>query len=101
MMDVVVRRKAADDLLYAECKQMGEAAFNQKYKTRPSLQRSNDCQYEKLSTGINSRGQRWRRLLDGTCNAGSYVGKNGLDCCSGSLFSTALLESECRGFYVR
>jgi hypothetical protein len=101
MMDVVVRRKAADDLLYAECKQMGEAAFNQKYKTRPAVQRSNDCEYEKLSTGSNSHGQRWRRLLDGTCNAGSYVGKDGLDCCSGSLFSTALLESECRGFYVR
>ena len=101
MMDAVVSRKAADDVLYAECKQMGEAAFNQKYKTQPSVQRSNDCEYEKLSTGRNSHGQRWRRLLDGTCKSGAYVGKNGLDCCSGSLFSTALLESECRGFYVR
>lgn len=101
MMDVVVSRKAADDLKYAECKQLGEAAYNQKYRTRTALQRSNDCEYEKLSTGRNSRGQRWRRLLDGTCNAGAYVGKNGLDCCSGALFSTALLESECRGFYVQ
>ena len=101
MMDVVVRRKAADDVLYAECKQMGEAAFNHKYQTKPSLQRSNDCEYEKLSTGQNSHGQRWRRLLDGTCTSGSYVGRNGLDCCSGSLFSTALLDSECRGFYVQ
>ena len=101
MMEVVKRRKAADDLLYAECKGMGEVAFNQKHTTQPSLQRSNNCEYEKLSTAGNSHGQQWRRLLDGTCNAGSFVGKNGLDCCSGSLFSTALLESECRGFYVR
>ena len=101
MMEVVTRRKAADDLLYAECKRIGEVGFNQKYRTHPSLQRSNNCEYERLSTASNSHGQRWRRLLDGTCNAGSFVGKNGLDCCSGSLFSTALLESECCGFYVR
>ena len=101
MMSAVVSRKAADDVLYAKCKQMGEAAFNQEYRAQPAMQRSNGCEYEKLSTGRNSRGQHWRRLLDGTCNPGSYVGKNGLDCCSGSLFSTALLDSECRGFYVQ
>jgi len=101
LMEAVVRRKAADDVLYDECKRLGEAAFNQKYRNQPRMQRSNDCSYERLRTGgPNSRGERWRRLLDGACRPGTYVGRNGLDCCSGSLFAAAFLGSECMQFFV-
>ena len=101
LMETMTRRKAADDALYDECKSLGEAAFNRKHSSEPAKQRTNDCAYEKLRTGVNSRGQRWRRLLDGACRPGTYVGKDGLDCCSGSLFAAAMLGRECRGFFVQ
>ncbi len=97
MMAAAARRKAADDVIYDECKSMGEAAFNQKHKNNPAMQRSNDCAYEKLRNG---GGGRWRRLLDGACRPGTYVGRDGLDCCSTSLYAAAFLGIECRGFFV-
>lgn len=100
MMEAAARRKAADDALYAECKSMGQAAFNRKHSGRPELQRSNDCAYEMLRSGRNSKGERWRKLLDGACEAGTYAGRDGLDCCSGNLYAAALLGRECRGFFV-
>lgn len=102
LMSAAARRKAADDLLYDECKRLGEDAFNRRHGTEPAMQRSNDCAYEKRPTGgPNSMGQKWRRLLDGACRSGNFVGKNGLDCCSGNLFATAMLGSECRGFFIK
>jgi hypothetical protein len=102
LMEAVVRRKAADDVLYDECKRIGEAAFNRKYRNQPGMQRSNDCSYTMLRTGgPNSKGERWRRLLDGACRPGTFVGKNGLDCCSGSLYAAAFLGSECQQFFVQ
>ena len=102
LMEAVARRKAADDVLYDECKRVGEVAFNRNYRNQPAMQRSNDCSYTKLRTGgPNSRGERWRRLLDGACRSGTYVGKDGLDCCSGSLYAAAFLGSECRQFFIQ
>lgn len=100
LMTSAARRKAADDALYESCKNSGEAAFNRKYRNQPRMQRSNDCAYEKFGTGRNSRGQTWKRLLDGACRAGTYAGRDGLDCCTGSLYAAALLGRECRGFFV-
>ncbi len=97
LMETVARRKAADDVLYAECKSLGEPAFNRKYRRQPRLQRSNDCAYEKLRNG---GGGRWRRLLDGACRTGTYVGRDGLDCCSGNVYAGAMLGRECRHFFV-
>jgi hypothetical protein len=100
MMEAVAGRKAADDVLYDECKRLGEPAFNRNHRNQPRLQRSNDCAYEMLRTGRNSRGQTWRRLLDGACRPGNYVGRDGLDCCSGNVFAAAMLGPECRRFFV-
>ena len=100
MMEAAARRKAADDALYEECKRLGEPAFNRKYRDQPGKQRSNDCSYERFGTGRNSRGDTWRRLLDGACRPGTYVGRDGLDCCSGSLYAAAMLGRECRSFFV-
>ena len=97
LMETVARRKAADDVIYEECKSLGEVAFNRKYRNQPRMQRSNDCAYEKRRTG---GGGRWRRLLDGACRDGNYVGRDGLDCCSGNLYSSAMLGRECRHFFV-
>ncbi len=102
LMETVAKRKAADDELYEECKTLGEPAYNRKYRNQPRKQRSNDCAYEQLRTGgPNRKGERWRRLLDGACRPGTYVGRDGLDCCSGSLYAAAMLGSECRSFFVK
>jgi hypothetical protein len=98
MMDAMASRKAADDVLYTECKSLGETAFNRKYRNQPRKQRSLDCAYERSRTG---GGGRWRRLLDGACRAGNYVGRDGLDCCTGNLYAAAMLGTECKGFFVR
>jgi hypothetical protein len=98
LISTLTQRKAADKTLYDECKRLGEPAFNRKYARQPRLQRSNDCAYEQQRNG---GGGRWRRLLDGACRTGHYVGRDGLDCCSGNLYAAALLGRECRGFFLQ
>ncbi|MDD5322943.1 MAG: hypothetical protein PHD43_20500 [Methylococcales bacterium] len=90
--------QAADLPLYEKCKRDGETNFN---KNRPvAQQRSNDCAYEKKGTGgPNSSGKTWKRLLPGACRPGTFVGRDGLDCCTGNTFSDGPLGSECKGFY--
>jgi hypothetical protein len=98
LMESAAGRKAADELLYDECQTLGEVRFNRKYRDRPAMQRSLDCAYTKQRTG---GGGRWRRLLDGACRPGNYVGKDGLDCCNGNLYAAALLHGECDQYFVR
>lgn len=98
MMREAARRKAADDLMYEECLAEGEARFNRDKPRR--LQRSLACAYEKFGTGRNSSGVTWRKLLDGACRPGTYAGRDGLDCCTGSLYEAALLGRECSLFFV-
>jgi hypothetical protein len=98
LMQAAARRKAADDLLYEECLRVGEAVFNRNKPARQ--QRSLECAYERFGTGRNSRGVTWRKLLDGACRPGTYAGRDGLDCCTGSLYEAALLGRECSLFFV-
>ena len=90
--------QVADLPLYNQCKKEGEARFN---KGRPlSQQRSNDCAYEQKGTGgPNSKGHTWKRLLPGACRTGAYVGRDGLDCCTGITFADGPLGRECLNFY--
>lgn len=100
VMTAAMTRKAADDPLYAECITLGEPVFNRKYAAMPAMQRSLNCAYERRGTGRNSRGDTWRRLLDGACRPGTYAGRDGLDCCTGSVMAAAMLGRECRHFFV-
>lgn len=96
------KRKQIDDPIYAECVKMGTKAFNAQFPGRPEKQRMNgDCGYEKLKTGRNSKGRTWHRLLDGACRPGTYVGKDGTDCCTGSIYAAAGLVTECNLFFVK
>lgn len=90
--------KSADQPQYDQCRAIGQVAFN---KAHPAAaRRSNDCAYEGKGTGgPNARGATWRKLLPGACRAGSFVGRDGLDCCSGSPLADGPLGIECRGFY--
>jgi hypothetical protein len=92
-------RYEADRPLYERCLQLGEARFNATQP--PERQRQHRCAYERLSTGQNSKGETWSRLLPGACPPPTRVGANGLDCCTESLRnSLAFGESECRRFVL-
>ena len=100
VMTTAQQRQTADEVLYNQCTELGETAFNRKHREKPSLQRSNDSAYEQLGTGRNSKGETWSKLLPGACRAGTYVGRDGTVCCNGSLYEAALLGRECRQFFV-
>jgi len=100
MMKAAAGKQAVDRVTYDECKRAGERAFNAAHIE--SERRSNDCAYEFKGTGgPNSSGTVWRKLLPGACRAGTFVGRDGLDCCSGIPLRDGPLGVECRGFYPK
>ena len=83
---------------FKECLAVGEKTFN-KDKANPE-KRTHSCAYELIGTGgPNSKGTTWKKLLPGACRAGTFVGRDGLDCCSGYIFEDGPMDLECRGFY--
>ena len=91
---------AADAPRLASCQRLGEARYNAG-QSNPRLRRSNACLYSQMSLGgPNSRGTRWRILLPAACRPGSYVGRDGLDCCSADLRFAASIHPECSGFFL-
>lgn len=99
IMATAKKAQEQDKRFYEECITLGEKKFN---STQPKeKQRSLSCAYEKYGTGgPNSKGHTWRRLLPGACRTGTYVGRDGLDCCNGIPFTDGPLGRECRSFYV-
>ncbi|HSJ98327.1 MAG TPA: hypothetical protein VLC53_14720 [Myxococcota bacterium] len=98
-MEAVAARKAADELRWAECRVLGLDAYNERHAGRPELQRSVECHYERQATARGADGSRWPRLLDGGCGPGRYVGRDGLDCCSGDSAAAAVFHPECDAFF--
>lgn len=91
--------RQADEPLWKQCREMGEAKFNQ---TQPAARkRSNNCAYSDLRTGgPNKKGETWRRLLPAACWPNTYVGRDGLDCCDGRKMALGGLGIECSPFLV-
>lgn len=98
LMGNAKERKKVDVPMFEECLRMGEEEFN---STRSdSEKRIHGCAYEfEKNGGPNSNGLRWHRLLPGVCREGAYVGRDGLDCCSGNPFVDGSLGVECRVYY--
>jgi len=93
--------RAADEPFWQECRSLGQDKFNAKYKSMPERQRSNDCAYESRGTGgPNSKGEFWKRLLPAACWPGTYVGRDGTDCCDKTKMSLGGLATECTPFLV-
>lgn len=94
-------RRAADEPKRARCLSIGQSAFNAE-QTSPRERRSNACNYtaDRLG-GPNSNGVTWRLLLPAACPAGSFVGRDGLDCCSASTRFVAGIHPECAAFFPR
>lgn len=100
IMDAAIAARDQDRAAFEECKKVGEATFN---SARPaSEQRSLACAYEAVGTGgPNSKGVHWRKLLPGACRPDTFVGRDGLDCCSGKPFADGPLGLECGKFYPK
>jgi hypothetical protein len=100
LMAAAVARRSEDRREFQRCRSVGEQKYNEGKATAD--QRSLDCAYELKGTGgPNSKGRTWRKLLPGACRDGTFVGRDGLDCCSGSAFADGPLGLECRKFYPR
>jgi hypothetical protein len=99
-MLAATQSREADSILYNQCKLEGQKQYN---KGKPSLdKRMHGCAYEYESTGgPNSKGLKWKKLLSGACRTDTFVGRDGLDCCSGNEFVDAALGRECRIFYPK
>lgn len=86
---------------WEDCRRVGEPAFNAA-QPGDARRRSNACAYSKLKLGgPNSAGTRWRVLLPAACRSGTYVGRDGLDCCSADRRFAASVHPECAGFFPK
>lgn len=87
-----------DAPLYKACVRQGYARFN---RSRPPVkQRSSDCAHQrKLAKGPNGKGDKWRKLLPAGCRENTFVGRDGIDCCSGNIYHDGPLNAECISFY--
>lgn len=90
----------ADRKKYDQCMKTGENIYN---ASQPKMeQRVYKCAYEMHATGgPNSKGITWRKLLPGACREGTFVGRDGLDCCSGNPLKDGPLGPECEAFYPK
>jgi len=99
LMQQATGRKESDTLQYFECIRVGQRKYNEGRAI--SEHRIFGCAYEKEKNGgPNSNGTKWHKLLPGACRQDDFVGKHGLDCCSGNSFIDASL-SGCLGFYPK
>jgi hypothetical protein len=98
LVEQAKQQQAQELPLYEACRQQGEPRFNRK---RPiAEQRSLDCAYEKQWTGgPNKKGKTWKKLLPAACRENTFVGRDGLDCCTGTVFHDGPLDIECNIFY--
>ena len=103
LIDAARAAQAADRPEYLACVAEGPAAYN-RTQADPKLHRStsNGCAYWLNVRGANSRGQTWQKLAPGACSDGSFVGQDGLDCCTGvPLIDANFGRRECAAYYLR
>lgn len=84
-----------------KCLSLGESAYNAQ-QSDPNKRRSNACNYTQARLGgPNAKGVRWRKLMPAACREGTFVGRDGLDCCSTNVRFAASVNPECRKFFPR
>jgi hypothetical protein len=89
-----------DLLEYDRCLRQGEGKYNKTVSA--SQRRAHQCAYElNGSGGPNSNNATWKKLLPAACREGTFIGQDGLDCCSGNPFADAQFENECLLFYPK
>ncbi|WP_152521864.1 hypothetical protein [Pantoea sp. AS-PWVM4] len=93
------KEKTKDTEKYKQCLTQGETSYNRGV-TKVDM-RSEKCAYERYGTGKNSDGKTWRKLLPAACRNNTYVGRDGLDCCSGNTLTDGPLAHECAIYYPK
>lgn len=102
--DVLAAARAAqqaDTPKRDQCVSLGEAAYNRR-QADARERRALACNYtaQRLG-GPNSQGVRWRKLLPAACREGTFVGRDGLDCCSSDLRFVASVHPECSLYFPK
>lgn len=94
------KAREQDSEKYQLCRSVGQNKYNAQ---KPDAEkRTHDCAYEFKGTGgPNSHGTTWKKLLPGACRVGTFVGRDGLDCCSGNTLEDGPMGLECIGFYPK
>lgn len=92
-------KRARDAVERERCLALGEPAYNAQQRDE-SLHRTLGCNYYLNQKGSNARGQIWFKLAPGACRPRTYVGRDGLDCCSSNLFAAAAFHPECRKYFL-
>ena len=101
LVESAISKQTTDQKPYDKCLSVGESAFNASQSDDAS-RRSLDCVYEfKATGGPNKKGVTWKRLLPAGCRSGTFVGRDGLDCCAGIPSIDGPLGVECRQFYPK
>jgi hypothetical protein len=93
------RKRARDAADREKCLALGEAAYNAQQPDQ-NLHRTLGCNYFLNQKGSNARGQTWFKLTPAACRPKTYVGRDGLDCCSSNLFAAAAFHPECRKYFL-
>lgn len=100
VMAAAVSSRQADEPEYKLCEEMGVRAYNRQQPDSAKHRSLNaGCGYSQNARKCNSNNVCWQVLLPGACSAGSFVGRDGLDCCTGSVAVAGYLDPECRPFY--
>jgi hypothetical protein len=100
-MSEALAMQEADVKEYELCRELGQDTYNRR-QGDDSTRRMHSCAYSKLSLGgPNSAGLRWKVLLPGACRRGTFVGRDGLDCCSSNLRFAAGIHPECTPYFPR
>ncbi|EPY6702279.1 hypothetical protein AAHU49_06900 [Klebsiella quasipneumoniae subsp. quasipneumoniae] len=89
--------KELDNIKYQKCLSEGEKKYNP--TVSKDQRRDDNCNYELMSTGRNSRGKTWQKLLPAACGNMAFMGKGATDCCTGNTFTDGGLFTECSPFY--
>lgn len=87
------QRQQADTVIYDRCIKLTEEEFNK--HVGPAEQRKLNCAYAE-----NKVNKKWDTLLPGACYKGTYVGKDGMDCCTGQPEIDQPFGNECKPFYL-
>jgi hypothetical protein len=93
------RQQVADRPERDKCLMLGESAYNQQ-QPDPKKRRSNACNYtQQRLGGPNAKGVTWRKLMPAACRDGTFVGRDGLDCCSTNTRFAASVHPECKRYF--
>lgn len=117
IMNKARQAKENDSQAFNECKSKGESAFNavqatietkrahncayslKKYAFKSSTKKDHSCHGESCER-VDCK-KTWSLLMPAACPQGSYVGKYGLNCCSGDLFWQIALGNDCEKYFPK